>query len=63
MLSSDIAPWEFDQRAVEPGQDVLTISDWHKRHGRANNKDGNIDKAAAEVVRPVRPRAALRHGR
>lgn len=42
----ETVPWEFDIRAVPPGEDPLEISDWHRRHGRANNRDGNIDRAA-----------------
>ena len=44
LLESDIPCWEFDLRAVEPGTDPPETSDWHRRRGRANNRDGNIDK-------------------
>ena len=63
LATSDIPPWGFDQRAVEPGEDVLFISDWHKRHGWANNKDGNIDQATAELVDPVPLRTTHHHER
>lgn len=50
---SDIPPWEFDIRAVPPGTEPLEISDWHRRHGRANRKDGNIERAAEALIEPV----------
>ena len=53
LLESDVPPWEFDLRAVEPGTDPPEVSDWHRRHGRANNQDGNIDRAAKELIDPV----------
>ena len=59
LLESDIPCWEFDQRAVEPGTDPPPVSDWHRRHGRANNRDENIDKAASELI----DRVPLRTGR
>ena len=53
LLESDIRCWEFDQRAVEPGTAPPEVSDWHRRHGRANNRHGNIDQAAKELIDPV----------
>ena len=53
---SDIPPWEFDIRAVPPGTEPLEISDWHRRHGRANRKDGNIERAAKAGIEPVADR-------
>ena len=54
----ETVPWEFDIRAVPPGQDVLEVSDWHRRRGRANNRDGNIDRAAEALAEAMsdRPR-------
>ena len=43
-------PWEFDIRAVPPGEDQLEVSDWHRRHGCANNREGNIDRAASALA-------------
>ena len=63
LLESDIPPWEFDIRAVPPGTDPPEASDWHRRHGRANNQDRNIDKAAEELIDPVPLRAECSHGR
>ena len=57
LLESDIPPWEFDIRAVPPGTDPPEVSDWHRRHGRANNRDRNIDKAAEELIDPAPLRA------
>ena len=45
-FQSDIPPWEYDIRAVAPGTDPVQISDWHRRHGRANNENRNIERAA-----------------
>ena len=36
----ETVPWEFDIRAVPPGKDPLEFSDWHRRLGRANNREG-----------------------
>ena len=49
-------PWEFDIRAVEPDSDeVPRVSDWHRRHGRANRKDGNTERVARALApRPNR---------
>ena len=49
-FQSDIPPWEFDIRAVPPGTDPVQISDWHRRHGRANNEDRNIERAAEALA-------------
>ena len=49
-FQSDIPPWEFDIRAVPPGTDPVQISDWHRRHGRANNADRNIERAAEALA-------------
>lgn len=46
-------PWEFDVAAVPPGEDCVEISDWHRRHGRANTKGGNTAAAAAAGIDPV----------
>ena len=46
----ETVPWEFDIRAVPPGEDPLEISDWHRRLGRANNREENIDRAAAALA-------------
>ena len=54
---SETVPWEFDIRAVPPGEDVLEVSDWHRRHGRANNRDGNIDRAAEALAETLSERA------
>ena len=37
LFHSDIPPWEYDIRAVPPGTEPLRVSDWHRRHGRAND--------------------------
>ena len=52
----ETVPWEFDIRAVPPGQDVLEVSDWHRRRGRANNRDGNIDRAAEALAEAMSER-------
>ena len=45
--------WEYDIRAVMPeSNETPRVSDWHRRHGRANRKDSNIERAA-EALRPV----------
>ena len=44
--------WEFDICAVPDGEDVTQVSDWHRRHGRANNKDGNVTRAAQTAFGP-----------
>ena len=46
-------PWEFDIAAVPPGEECVEISDWHRRHGRANTKGGNTAAAAAAGIDPV----------
>ena len=53
---SEIPPWEFDIKAVPPGTEPLEISDWHRRHGRANRKDRNIERAAETLIEPIAPR-------
>ena len=53
---SDIPPWEFDIKAVPPGTDPLEMSDWHRRHGRANRKDRNIERAAEARIGSVADR-------
>lgn len=63
LLETDIPDWEFDLRAVEPGTDPPEVSDWHRRHGRANNRDGNINKAAKELIDPVPLRTERSHER
>ena len=48
-------PWEFDIRAVEPDSGEATrVGDWHRRHGRANHKDGNTERVARALA--PRPR-------
>lgn len=49
-FQSDIPPWEYDIRAVAPGTDPVRISDWHRRHGRASNKNRNIERAAEALA-------------
>ena len=41
ILTSDIPPWEFDIRAVEPGSDVVEISDWERRLRRKQIERGS----------------------
>jgi len=41
VLTSDIPPWEFDIQAVEPGSDVVEISDWERRLRRKQVERGN----------------------
>ena len=44
-------PWEFDIRAVDPDDDeVPRVSDWHRRHGRANRRDGNTERVAKALA-------------
>ena len=50
---SDVPSWEFDIRAVPPGTDPLEISDWHRRHGRANRTENNSERAAEARLAPV----------
>ena len=52
----ETVPWEFDIRAVPPGEDVHEVSDWHRRRGRANNRDGNIDRAAEALAEALSER-------
>ena len=52
----ETVPWEFDIRAVPPGEDVLEVSDWHRRHGRANSRDGNVDRAAEALAEAMAER-------
>ena len=40
VLTSDIPPWEFDIKAVEPGSDVVEISDWERRLRRKQIERG-----------------------
>ena len=46
-------PWEFDIVAVPPGEECVEISDWHRRHGRANTKGGNTAAAAEAGIDPL----------
>lgn len=41
VLTSDIPPWEFDIKAVEPGSDVVEISDWERRLRRKQIERGS----------------------
>ena len=50
----DVPSWEFDIRAVPAGTEPLQISDWHRRQGGVNNRDGNIERAAAARIAPLR---------
>ena len=50
---SDIPPWEFDIRAVPPGTEPLEVSDWHRRHGRANRTGNNGERAAEARLAPI----------
>ena len=44
VLTSDIPPWEFDIKAVEPGSDVVEISDWERRLRRKQiERGGTVD--------------------
>lgn len=52
---SDIPPWEFDIRAVPPGTEPLEVSDWHRRHGRANRVHKNSERAAEARLTPIAP--------
>ena len=47
VLSSDIPPWEFDIRAVEPGSDVVEISDWERRLRRKQVERGSTVDAGS----------------
>ena len=49
----DEPSWQFDIAAVPPGEDCTQISDWYRRHGRANDKGGNIVNAARAGINPV----------
>ena len=51
VLTSDIPPWEFDIQAVEPGSDVVEISDWERRLRRKQVERGSI--GAAGAIRPL----------
>ena len=53
MFHSDIPPWEYDIRAVPPGTEPLRVSDWHRRHGRANNESGSMERIAEARIKPV----------
>ncbi len=50
---SDIPPWEFDIRAVPPGTEPLEVSDWHRRHGRANRMRESSQRAAEARLTPI----------
>ena len=58
LLTSDIPPWEFDIRAVEPGTDPVEVSDWRRRVAIKA-----ADGSAASVIDPVRRPAAKSHGK
>ena len=51
VLTSDIPPWEFDIQAVEPGSDVVEISDWERRLRRKQVERGST--GAAGAIRPL----------
>ena len=56
MFHSDIPPWEYDIRAVPPGTEPLRVSDWHRRHGRASNESGSMERIAEARIKPVTKR-------
>ena len=56
MFHSDIPPWEYDIRAVPPGTEPLRVSDWHRRHGRAHNESGSMERIAEARIKPVTKR-------
>ena len=45
--SSDIPPWEFDIQAVEPGSDVVEISDRERRQRRKQVERGSAVDAGS----------------
>ena len=47
VLTSDIPPWEFDIKAVEPGSDVVEISDWERRLRRKQIERGSTVDAGS----------------
>ena len=49
----EIPSWEFDIRAVPPGTEPLEVSDWHRRYGRANRKEGNSERVAEARLTPI----------
>ena len=49
----EIPSWEFDIRAVPPGTEPLEVSDWHRRHGRANRAQSNSERVAEERLKPI----------
>jgi len=54
--------WLYDIRAVDAESDETPrVSDWHRRHGRANAKDRNIERAAEAGVAPVRSTRRVGH--
>ena len=62
VLTSDIPPWEFDIQAVEPGSDVVEISDWERRLRRKQVERGSTVVGGA--IRPLeRMRAEWHRGR
>lgn len=53
-------PWEHDIRAVDPDDDAPPrIGDWHRRHGRANRRDGNTARVAAALAPRIDPKNIL----
>lgn len=48
-----VPSWEFDIRAVPPGTDPLEVSDWHRRHGRANRTENNSGRTAKAWLTPI----------
>ena len=61
VLTIDIPPWEFDIR-VEPGSDVVEISDWERRLRRKQVERGSTVVGGA--IRPLeRMRAEWHRGR
>ena len=47
VLGSDIPPWEFDIQAVEPGSDVVEISDRECRQRRKRVERGSTADAGS----------------
>lgn len=46
MYHSEVPPWEFDIRAVPPGNEPPEVSDWHRRHCRANATTPSMGRIA-----------------
>ena len=44
---------------MAPGTDPVQISDWHRRHGRANNENRNIERAAEVLAESLPERKSV----